>query len=1050
MKIVKRLLIGTGILLVVLFAAALSVPYLFKDKLTSIAKSQINQNLRAEVDFTDLDVSFFRSFPRLNLRVDSFSVVGVDTFAGLPLARGASADFALDLMSVIRNDGNIRIRSIELHQPEINILVLPTGLANYDVAIVAEEEQPDTSQSELNFALDEYTITDGRLVYDDRSTETYIQLRGLDHSGTGNFTLDVFDLDTHSEADSLVFAQGGITYISNARATLDALLNIDLPQSKYTLKDNLLHLNELALRFDGYVALPNETDVVMDFTFTAPENDFKDLWSIIPAAYTQGYENVQATGEFKLAGNVKGTYRAEPEAYPSFSIQSQVSDGNVKYPDLPLGIQQINADININSPTADLNDMVIQVPQLALRVGDDPFRARLGLRTPISDPNVDAEVDGVIDLAQWARAFPMEGVDELTGRIVADVSVQTSASAIEQQAYDRVKMDGELSATNINYRAAGLPPVRIAQVVASFNPQNVVIRQFNATLGRSDLSAEGTIDNILAYISPEKTMRGNLVVASNYFDANEWLTEETPPTAKATPAELAAAEVAAPAETEIFDRFDFTIDSRAKEIVYDTYKLQDTRLAGRIQPNRIRIDEMATTLGQTRLSGTGTVLNAFDYTFENGILAGQLAIVSSFINLNDFMPADEAAAVASSGTAADESLEPIPVPKNINMKVSLDADRVQYTDILLNQVGGDLLIRDGQALIENGRANTLGGAVNFTGGYDTSDPQDPRFSFKYDLKDIDFAQAYQNLNTFKALAPISKFIEGKFSSNMVISGQLGKGMFPILSSIDAEGFLQTLNAAVSGFKPLNEIGRLLNVPEMQKALRLNNVKSWFTVNDGTVEVKPFDFRLAQAQMVASGSHGLNQQMNYNILAAIPRRMLEGNFVGAAVGRGVDQLLGQARKLGLNIQQSDTVNVKINLAGTITDPKIGFNLLGTDGKAGDGSIVGAGEEALKGEAAALKETVKEQVGAGRETVGRAVDSVKTTARQELESAKQDAKDRIKDVLTGGSTKPPAKDSINMRRNPQDSLKQGVQQGVDSIRANLDRFNPFKKKKSGGGR
>ncbi|MBP1651461.1 MAG: AsmA family protein, partial [Bacteroidetes bacterium] len=50
----KKILKITGILLIVLVAAAIAIPFLFKGKIMSIVKTELNKQLEADVDFKDV------------------------------------------------------------------------------------------------------------------------------------------------------------------------------------------------------------------------------------------------------------------------------------------------------------------------------------------------------------------------------------------------------------------------------------------------------------------------------------------------------------------------------------------------------------------------------------------------------------------------------------------------------------------------------------------------------------------------------------------------------------------------------------------------------------------------------------------------------------------------------------------------------------------------------------------------------------------------------------------------------------------------------------
>ena len=163
---------------------------------------------------------------------------------------------------------------------------------------------------------------------------------------------------------------------------------------------------------------------------------------------------------------------------------------------------------------------------------------------------------GIIQLEELAKAFPMEGVEALNGLISSNLKVKTKMSDIDKQDYENIDMSGDLRIEDMNYSAKDQPVVKIKDLDMAFNSKNVNLKNFDAQLGESDIKAKGTVDNILAYFSPEKTMKGDLLIRSNYFNANEWLPEEEASTSTA-----GSSDAALP-ETEIFDRFDFTIDGK--------------------------------------------------------------------------------------------------------------------------------------------------------------------------------------------------------------------------------------------------------------------------------------------------------------------------------------------------------------------------------------------------------------------------------------------------------------------------------------------------------
>ena len=266
------------------------------------------------------------------------------------------------------------------------------------------------------------------------------------------------------------FDYGGTSYLVNSRTDWNVTLNADMKAMKFTLKDNDLKVNDLQLLLDGWVQMPaGSEDIKMDLTFSTPQNTFKSFLSIIPGAYTADFKDVQTNGTVQFSGFAKGTYNEK--TYPAFKLDFKVGNADFKYPSLPLGVTNINVDASINSPSQRLNDMTVNIPAFSLKIGSNPLEGRFFLKTPESDPNVDTRLNGTLNLGELAKAFPMAGVQELSGIIKANMTIKAAMSQIEHQLYDQVQMAGDFGMTGVNYRAEGTPAVTINSLSTSLTPQ---------------------------------------------------------------------------------------------------------------------------------------------------------------------------------------------------------------------------------------------------------------------------------------------------------------------------------------------------------------------------------------------------------------------------------------------------------------------------------------------------------------------------------------------------------------------------------------------------
>ncbi|MFN0037060.1 MAG: AsmA-like C-terminal region-containing protein [Saprospiraceae bacterium] len=1020
----KKVLFGIAIFIFLLLAALVAIPYFFKDEIVAQVKTAANESLTAKLDFSDVDISIFRHFPKLSIGLEALEITnGPGPFEGVKLVQCERLDVAVDLWSAIFGDAVI-IKGLFFKKPDIKVYALSNGQANYDITKPDEAAKPAETGEAAPVKLESYGIEDGKILYDDRGLDMKAELEGLDHTGSGEFTATLYDLVMKTAIQKLSVNYGGVQYLRNAQADWKSTLGADMANMKFSFKENDLKVNDLKLMLDGWVQMPeNSEDIRMDLTFGTPANTFKSLLSIIPGAYTKDYNDVQANGTVQFAGFAKGTYNEK--TYPAFKLDFKVGNADFKYPSLPLGVSNINVDASIALPSSRLNDLTVNIPKFSLKIGSNPLEGYFNLKTPERDPTVDMKLNGTLNLGELSKAFPMEGVQELAGILRANMTVKAAMSQIDQAKYDEVNMAGTFGMSGITYRAAGSPTVKINQLATSITPQRVDIQTFDAKLGNSDLRASGSIDNLLAYFSTTKTMRGNLNFSSNYFDANEWM-EPAPADGSVVPNDVEAPAAA----TAAFDRWDFTVDGKIGKLKYDTYDISNLSAAGHFTPNKMDISNFGLKFGGTSdLSGSGQIINAWNYLFDNQTVAGVVNLNSTYFDLNQFMaepvPAASAAAPKGGATAA-EAAGTIPVPENMDMTLNANFGKVKYTTYDLNNLNGQVVVKNSVAKLKDCTADVIGGQIGLTGDYNTQNLAKPTFNMDMALQNMGFREAFQTFATVKAIAPIAQLIDGKFNTTLSMSGGLGKDMMPDFNTLSAAGFLETISAIFNNFKPMNAIADKLNIGFL-KQLELKNTKNWFEIKDGKVTVKPFNTQVRDVGLQIGGSHGLSSDMDYQVLTKVPRKSL-----GSAANSGLDLLSKEASKVGVSLAQGEFINVRFDLTGTMFNPKVAMKVLGSDGQS----------------------TLKEEAsGAVTAVVDKAKDSLTNVANREIDKAKEkaqaaadkatDSLKRLADKKLEEATKA-AKDKVGEKAG--EVLGEQGQKKVDEVKGKLDKWDPFKKKKN----
>jgi uncharacterized protein involved in outer membrane biogenesis len=283
-----------GGLFALIIAAAVIIPVIFKDDIKKAIDDQLATSVNADVvfDIEKFNLTVFKNFPNITVEMGDLGVQNREPFAGVMLFVVEKFEVEVNLKDILFGD-QLRVKGITLLNPIINVRVLADGKANYDIAMpstdtVTTREEP----SNFSFGIDHWEIINGDVMYDDKSLPFLLTLNGLNHTGNGDFTQDVFDLTTHTTADSLTTEYDGTAYLSDKRVEMDMIISISEEYTKYTFKENSVKLNDFAMGFDGSFKM-NEKDYGMDISFKSPDNSFKSLLSLVPGIYTEGFSNIE-------------------------------------------------------------------------------------------------------------------------------------------------------------------------------------------------------------------------------------------------------------------------------------------------------------------------------------------------------------------------------------------------------------------------------------------------------------------------------------------------------------------------------------------------------------------------------------------------------------------------------------------------------------------------------------------------------------------------------------------------------------------------------------
>jgi hypothetical protein len=571
------------------------------------------------------------------VELTKLSLVNKAPFEGDTLFASSEIELAMPIKELFKSaDEPIVIKTLNIDGAKLHIKADADGNANYDIAKESEPTpSPTSEESSDNFTLnmDSYAITNSEIIYEDLGSGMKLEISEMNHSGTGDLSLEKSELKTLTDA-LVSFEMDSTKYLNKNKINLDALIGIDLSENKYSFLENKAMINQLPLVFDGFVKV-NEDNQEVDITFKTPSSDFKNFLAVIPEAYASNIENVQTTGNFEVNGEFKGV--VDDEHIPAFKIAINSENASFKYPDLPKSVRNVYIDTEINNETGITEDTYVNINKLSFLIDEDKFNLNAKIRELMGNTKVNAHMDGRINLANISQAYPVPEDYNLKGILNADVTTAFDMASVEKKQYQNTKTSGKASVSGFEYASEELKnPVAINTAAVTFNPNTVTLDSFKGKTGSTDFDAKGTLTNLLGFMFNNENIEGNFTLASNQFALNDFMVEETEE-ASETSENGTGSTTTGEERIKIPSFLDCTVEASANTVVYDNLNLKNVKGTLLIKDETATVKNLTSDLFGGTLGMSGSVSTKQENsTFDIDLGMSNFNIGESFAGLELF------------------------------------------------------------------------------------------------------------------------------------------------------------------------------------------------------------------------------------------------------------------------------------------------------------------------------------------------------------------------------------------------------------------------------
>lgn len=876
-NITLKILKVTGIVITSVLLLLFLIPLLFPGTVALEVKKIANDRLDTKMEFSKSKLSFFTHFPSLTVSLDNLTLTGSAPFRNDTLLKAEQVAFGINLKRLIFNN-EIRINKLYVSKALINIMVNQKGEANYNIYIAPDDKNNENATDEgTSIRLERIDLEDCHVKYNDRSVKILVDAKGFNYIGKGNLSEDIFDLNTDAKIDNLDFYYDRTAYLRKKEVRANLITRINTHALSFILQKNELKINKLPLKFTGLFTFLRD-GYKINIKAASENTTLKDLFSVMPPEYLTWLEETEISGKSDLLFTIKGNYNVAKKQKPDLAFNLKVDKGAINYQNAPAPLTDFQLNLNAILPSFDIEKLLVNLKTFKFKVGEkDYFNAYLHSKG-YNEMNVDASVKGALDLATVDAALGLNTID-LKGILKINIQAKgifsTSKKLFPKTIGGIALHNGWLKTdsypnpiTNITFvanvlnKAGTYQDLIVAVAPASFlfegNPMYV-----NATL--SDF-------NDLSY---NAKIKGELNVGRIYQVFSQKGLDVT----GYAKADLSLKGKQSYATTGQYDKLDNkgTIVIKNIKATSELFPKAFFIKQGNFlfQNEKMWFEKFDASYGKSDFAINGYLLNTINYFLEShGTLSGNFNMKSKLINVDEFM-ALEKGENKNRNIEVEYAKEDHPkmsgvviIPKNLNVALTANADKVAYNGLVLNKLSGKISIVKSNFYLENTAFDIIGCIVGIDASYKDESPTSAHFDAHFRAKDFSVQRAYKEIPMFHEMVTVAEKAQGIISVDYKVKGDLDGNMSPIYASLEGDGILNLNNVQIKGLKLFDKISsktgqKGLDNPDMKGI----EIKS--SIDNNLIHIEPFTFKVAGFRPTIKGTSSFDGLLDLRMRLGLP-------------------------------------------------------------------------------------------------------------------------------------------------------------------------------------
>ncbi len=434
--------------------ATLAVWILTPPRLTPLVEQTASSYLNADVHAKRVELTYWSTWPRLSLKVDSLTIVSKSLHGITAAERSRLPENADTLLTMEHFEGGIHMLNllknklslydVQLKRPNINLVALDSARVNYDIVPTEPEEKPKESNLPMpaisinkfeilgNFPIRYFSAAD--------SLDMTLTLHDSKITGEAEPTYAV-SISSHGSNHSPKLPIDSLYLGMNGKVTWDPFVN----PLAVEMTDFNVQAGKLAMQFSAKIDASDSLKI-HTLDINAPHLRIADAIDIVPSTMRGELAKLTTDLEVGLKLQLLRPYTVGTDKLPWIKARLVIPDGTLRYEQLYL--QRINADIEALINGDNLDKSTVDVKKFTAIARAMGFSISGKVSTPISNPTVSGTFRGGVSLTRLPSVLWRKLGMEMKGLLTGDADFKLRQSWLTPKKFHKININGHLNLTD--------------------------------------------------------------------------------------------------------------------------------------------------------------------------------------------------------------------------------------------------------------------------------------------------------------------------------------------------------------------------------------------------------------------------------------------------------------------------------------------------------------------------------------------------------------------------------------------------------------------------